>query len=86
MPLESKRTFKIGHKKDTCLKEIRLCAQNLLIILGSIINVIEGQKEGYVTFLQLTINGLLIVYNNSRPTSTLYGIDHGFFKYICGGT
>ena len=35
-----------GYQKDTCLKEIGLCAQNVLIILGSICNIIGGT---YVT-------------------------------------
>jgi hypothetical protein len=30
------------HQKDMCLKEIRLRAQNLLIFLGSVVNMIEG--------------------------------------------
>jgi hypothetical protein len=33
---------KIGHQKDTCLKEVTLRAQNVLIILGSIINFVGG--------------------------------------------
>ena len=31
---------KNGHQKDMCLKEIGLHAQNMLIVLGSIVNII----------------------------------------------
>ena len=34
------------YQKDMCLKEIGLHAQNIVIILGSIVNIIEGT---YVT-------------------------------------
>ena len=33
---------KNGHQKDICLEEIGLHAQNMLSILGSIVNTIEG--------------------------------------------
>ena len=33
---------KNGHQKDMCLKEIGLRAQNMLTILGSIVNIIGG--------------------------------------------
>ena len=32
--------YKIWHQKHMCLREIALCAQNMLIILGSIVNII----------------------------------------------
>jgi hypothetical protein len=34
--------FKNGHQKYTCLKEIGLHAQDMLSILGSIFNIIDG--------------------------------------------
>ena len=34
---------KNGYQKDMSLKDIELYAQNLLIILGSIFNIIEGE-------------------------------------------
>ena len=33
---------KNGHQKDTCLKEIGLSAQNMLTIVGSMINTNKG--------------------------------------------
>ena len=33
---------KNGHLKDMCLIEIGLCAQNVLTILGSIVNILGG--------------------------------------------
>ena len=33
---------KNGHKTDVCLKDIELHAQNILTILGSIVNRIRG--------------------------------------------
>ena len=33
---------KYGYQKDTCLKDIGLRAQNMINILGSIVNIIEG--------------------------------------------
>ena len=36
-----------GYKKDTCSKGIGQCAQNMAIILGSIVNIIGGT---YMTF------------------------------------
>lgn len=35
--------LKKGHQKRHCLKVIRLYAQNLLTILGSIVNVLERE-------------------------------------------
>lgn len=32
--------FKNGCQTDVSLKEIRLCAQNMIIVLGSIVNII----------------------------------------------
>jgi hypothetical protein len=37
-----------GRHKDICLKEIGLCAHNMLTIMGSIINIIGGGT--YVTY------------------------------------
>ena len=34
--------FKNGHQRGMCLKEIGLCAQNLLSILRSIVSIIIG--------------------------------------------
>lgn len=34
-----------GHQNDTCLKEIGLHAQNMIIILGSISNIIGGDLD-----------------------------------------
>ena len=34
--------FENGFQKDICLKEIGLCAQNMLTFLGSIVNIIDG--------------------------------------------
>ena len=31
-----------GYQKDTCLKEIELCAQDMLSILGLIVNINGG--------------------------------------------
>ena len=42
--------FKNGHIKDTCLEEIGLRAQNLIIIMGSIVNIIEGGRVLYANY------------------------------------
>ena len=53
-------------KKDMCLKEIGLCAQNMIIILGSLIYISRGRGRGYMTNLSdlriftLTINKIFI--------------------------
>ena len=40
--------YKNNYQKHMCLKEVGLCAQILLAILGSIVNIIGG---AYVAFL-----------------------------------
>ena len=39
--------FKNGHIKDVCLEEIGLRAQNMIIIKGSIVNIIERGRVLY---------------------------------------
>ena len=34
---------KNGHDKDSCYDDIELCAQNILTILGSILNITIGR-------------------------------------------
>ena len=36
-----------GYQKDTCLKEIELCAQNMLSILGLIVNINGGTYQSF---------------------------------------
>ena len=43
------------YQKDMFLKEIELCAHNVLTNPGSIVNIIGG---AYVPFLWLTVSGL----------------------------
>ena len=43
---------KNGHQKDMCLKEVGICAQNDLTILGSIISI-NGVVGGYFVILWL---------------------------------
>ena len=38
----------IGHRKDTCLIEIGLRAQNMLTILGSMVNMIEADLHDHL--------------------------------------
>ena len=37
---------KNGHQVDICLEETRLCVQNMLIILDSEVNIMEGVGGG----------------------------------------
>ena len=51
------------YQKDTCLKEIRLLAQNIITILGSIANIIGGDLYDHLTntrILTLVIDKILI--------------------------
>lgn len=36
------------HQKDTCATKIGLCAQNLLVILDAIINIIGGNLHAHL--------------------------------------
>ena len=38
--------------KDTCLQKIELCVENIITILGSILNIIERWGGGYNTIQQ----------------------------------
>ena len=74
---------KNGDHKGMCWKETGLRAQNLLTILGSIVNRIWGDLCGLlIPHCQWT----LIVHNNSRLALISSGIDPGFFIYICERT
>ena len=66
---------------NICLKAIGLHPQNVLTILGWLINTIVcvWGGESYVTFLWLNLQQVLIIENNSRLAPKFYEIDHGFF-------
>ena len=46
---------KNGCSKDTCLKDIRLHAQNLIIILGLVVKVILGGMYDHLTRVSISI-------------------------------
>lgn len=46
----------------------------------------RGGGEDLCGLLRAHCLWTLIIYNNLRLSAELYGIDHGFFKYICGRT
>ena len=53
---------KNGHQKDMCLKEVGICTQNDLTILGSIISI-NGVVGGYFVILMAPV--LLALKNHS---------------------
>ena len=40
--------FRNGYQNDTCLEEIGLYVQNIIIILGSVVNMIEGTYKIFI--------------------------------------
>jgi hypothetical protein len=53
---------KNGYKQDTYLKEIGLCAQNMITIVGSIVDIIGGNLYGHLIctrFFAFTMNRIL---------------------------
>ena len=50
-----RRESKNGHQKDMCLKEIELCVQNMLTIIGSIIDMIGGLYDHLMSKRMFTL-------------------------------
>ena len=48
--------FKNGYQKGMCLKEIGVHAQNIVFILGSIVNIIEGDLYDHLTCTRIFDN------------------------------
>ena len=81
--------YKSGHQKDMCFEKIRLSAQNLLIFLGSVVDINKGRghacsfqhrhppidpHNSKVTKPQPTF--ILNPHTTTNYTSYLYGHDH----------
>jgi len=48
--------FKNGQQEQTCLKEIRLCVQNLLTILSLVVNMIGEHQLSHFNMKHHSIN------------------------------
>ena len=70
--------------KNRHQKEIGPCAQNLLTILGSVVNIIGGGDV--CGLLMAYCQWTLIIYNNLRCTPKHSGMNPGYFRYVCGCT
>ena len=46
---------KTKYQNDMCIKETRLCAQNMITILGSIVNIIWGLGDLYDHLMSMRI-------------------------------
>ena len=62
---------KNGYQKDMCSKEIGLCAQNVITILSSIVNIIEGDIYDHLMSTQifaLIMNKIFSSTPNTTPS------------------
>ena len=77
----------IMETKKTCLKEIGLSAQKLLTILGSIVNIIWGERGGPMWPSNGSPQWTLKIHINLKLDPKLSRINPGFFKFVrltCG--
>ena len=76
---------KIGHKNEAHSKDIGLHAQNLFVILGSLVNV-SGERGGGEPMWRFMDHVSGFWHNKLTLSPKLHGIDPDFFRHIWGCT
>ena len=62
------------HQKDKCLEEIRLCVQNTLTIIGSIIDIVRGHLYDHLMSTRIST----LIENKVYHINSKYYEENGY--------
>ena len=80
-----KFSFRNGYQKNMCLNEIRLRAQNMITVRGSIAHIIEGNPYDHLMSMKIftLIMNKIFFINSANYEKNGYGLDSDSLTTTC---